>query len=138
VLRDQSGDCRTNRLDGEDKDFGYIVDYKDLFKERAHALALPRCLLQRETSAIPGCERRTLLRSTTRVDEIGQGLLGFYKPRMLDAGRERGTRGRHCTVTLAKVCGYAFPNRWYASDLSRIEISRRIEELAGAGAFTNH
>jgi type I restriction enzyme R subunit len=24
--------CRTNRLDGDDKDFGYIVDYKDLFK----------------------------------------------------------------------------------------------------------
>ena len=24
--------CRTNRLDGEDKTFGYIVDYKDLFK----------------------------------------------------------------------------------------------------------
>lgn len=24
--------CRTNRLDGEDKAFGYIVDYKDLFK----------------------------------------------------------------------------------------------------------
>lgn len=29
---------------------------------------------------IPGCERRTLPRSTTRVDDIGQGLLGFYKP----------------------------------------------------------
>lgn len=25
--------CRTNRLDGEDKDFGHIVDYKDLFKK---------------------------------------------------------------------------------------------------------
>jgi len=24
--------CRVNRLDGDDKDFGYIVDYKDLFK----------------------------------------------------------------------------------------------------------
>jgi type I restriction enzyme R subunit len=24
--------CRTNRLDGEDKTFGYVVDYKDLFK----------------------------------------------------------------------------------------------------------
>jgi type I restriction enzyme R subunit len=24
--------CRVNRLDGEDKDFGYVVDYKDLFK----------------------------------------------------------------------------------------------------------
>jgi hypothetical protein len=29
---------------------------------------------------IPGCERRTLPRSTTRVDNAGQGLLGFYKP----------------------------------------------------------
>jgi len=25
--------CRTNRLNGEDKTFGYIVDYKDLFKK---------------------------------------------------------------------------------------------------------
>ena len=29
---------------------------------------------------IPGCERRTLPKSTTRVDEIGQGLLSFYRP----------------------------------------------------------
>jgi hypothetical protein len=29
---------------------------------------------------IPGCERRTLRRSTTRVDEIGQGLFLFYRP----------------------------------------------------------
>jgi hypothetical protein len=26
-----------------------------------------------------GCERRTLPRSITRVDDLGQGLLGFYK-----------------------------------------------------------
>lgn len=30
--------CRTNRLDGEDKDFGYIVDYKDLFKKVENAI----------------------------------------------------------------------------------------------------
>ena len=29
---------------------------------------------------MPGCERRTLPKSTTRVDESGQGLLHFYKP----------------------------------------------------------
>jgi hypothetical protein len=29
---------------------------------------------------IPGCERRTLPRSITRVDSIGQGLLSFYRP----------------------------------------------------------
>jgi len=32
--------CRTNRLDGEDKDFGYIVDYKDLFKKVEKAIAV--------------------------------------------------------------------------------------------------
>jgi type I restriction enzyme R subunit len=32
--------CRTNRLDGEDKDFGYIVDYKDLFKKVENAVAV--------------------------------------------------------------------------------------------------
>lgn len=32
--------CRTNRLDGDDKDFGYIVDYKDLFRKVEKALAV--------------------------------------------------------------------------------------------------
>ena len=30
--------CRTNRLDGDDKDYGYIVDYKDLFKKVENAI----------------------------------------------------------------------------------------------------
>jgi type I restriction enzyme R subunit len=32
--------CRTNRLDGDDKHFGYIVDYKDLFKKVEKAVAV--------------------------------------------------------------------------------------------------
>jgi type I restriction enzyme R subunit len=32
--------CRTNRLDGDDKDFGYIVDYKDLFKKVQGAMSV--------------------------------------------------------------------------------------------------
>lgn len=32
--------CRTNRLDGEDKDFGHIVDYKDLFKKVENAISV--------------------------------------------------------------------------------------------------
>ncbi len=32
--------CRVNRLDGEDKPFGYIVDYKDLFKAVENAVAV--------------------------------------------------------------------------------------------------
>jgi hypothetical protein len=29
---------------------------------------------------MPGCERRTMPKSTTAVDESGQGLLHFFKP----------------------------------------------------------
>lgn len=32
--------CRTNRLDGDDKDFGYIIDYKDLFKKVEDAISV--------------------------------------------------------------------------------------------------
>ena len=32
--------CRTNRLDGDDKDFGYIVDYMDLFTSVEDAIAV--------------------------------------------------------------------------------------------------
>jgi type I restriction enzyme R subunit len=32
--------CRTNRLDGDDKDFGYIVDYKELFGDVQQAIAV--------------------------------------------------------------------------------------------------
>jgi type I restriction enzyme, R subunit len=32
--------CRVNRLDGDDKDFGFIVDYKDLFKKVENAMAV--------------------------------------------------------------------------------------------------
>jgi type I restriction enzyme R subunit len=32
--------CRTNRLDGDDKDFCYIVDYKDLFEKVDNAIAV--------------------------------------------------------------------------------------------------
>jgi type I restriction enzyme R subunit len=32
--------CRTNRLDGEDKQFGYIIDYMDLFKKVQGAISV--------------------------------------------------------------------------------------------------
>lgn len=32
--------CRTNRLDGEDKDYGYVVDYKELFGKVQEAIAV--------------------------------------------------------------------------------------------------
>src|SRR6185437_4237341 len=42
-LRDHSlfqAVCRTKRLDGDDKDYGYIVDFKELFGKVQEALAV--------------------------------------------------------------------------------------------------
>ena len=56
---------------------------------------------------MPGCERRTLPRSTTRVDEIGQGLLHFYKPpslrETLESRADAPLRPRKGQKALAKA-----------------------------------
>ena len=44
--------CRTNRLDGDDKEFGYIVDYKDLFKKVENALAVYTSELDRSAGGV--------------------------------------------------------------------------------------
>ncbi len=50
--------CRTNRIDGEDKEFGYIVDYKDLFKKVENAIAVYTSELDHSTA---GAEPEVLL-----------------------------------------------------------------------------
>ncbi len=44
--------CRVNRLDGEDKDYGYIVDYQDLFNSLESAITDYTC------GALDGYEQR--------------------------------------------------------------------------------
>jgi type I restriction enzyme R subunit len=44
--------CRTNRLDGDDKDFGFIVDYKDLFKKVENAIAVYTSELDRSAGGV--------------------------------------------------------------------------------------
>lgn len=44
--------CRTNRLDGEDKTFGYIVDYKDLFKKVQGAMSVYTSELDRSDGGV--------------------------------------------------------------------------------------
>ena len=44
--------CRTNRLDGDDKDYGYIVDFKELFEDLQQAIAV---YSSDELDPDPGC-----------------------------------------------------------------------------------
>lgn len=65
--------CRTNRLDGADKDFGYIVDYKDLFKKVENAIAVYSSELDTSTG---GADPQVLLkdRLTTGRKKLEEAL----------------------------------------------------------------
>jgi type I restriction enzyme, R subunit len=58
--------CRTNRLDGDDKDFGYIVDYKDLFKKVEKAIAVYTSELDHSTDD-DGVDSQILLKDRLTI-----------------------------------------------------------------------
>jgi type I restriction enzyme, R subunit len=74
--------CRTNRLDGEDKDFGYIVDYKDLFRKVENAIAVYTSELDRSA---PGPDSEVLLqdrltKGKRRLDDALETLAILCEP----------------------------------------------------------
>ncbi len=85
--------CRTNRLDGDDKDFGYIVDYKDLFKKVENAIAVYTSELDHSAG---GADPEVLVQD--RLEE-GQGTArqcaGSARPAMRAGGAAQGRAGAH-------------------------------------------
>src|SRR3989441_9430691 len=74
--------CRTNRLDGDDKDFGYIVDYKDLFKKVENAIAVYTSELDRSAG---GADPDVLLKDRLekgkeRLDQALESLALLCEP----------------------------------------------------------
>jgi type I restriction enzyme R subunit len=74
--------CRVNRLDGDDKDFGYIVDYKDLFTKVENAIAVYSSELDRSA---PGVEPDVLVqdrlkKGKERLDNALEALVLICEP----------------------------------------------------------
>ena len=74
--------CRTNRLDGDDKNFGYIVDYKDLFKKVENAIAVYTSELDHSDG---GAEPEILLqdrltRGRERLDNAREAIAMLCEP----------------------------------------------------------
>ena len=63
--------CRVNRLDGEDKEYGYIIDYKDLFKKLENAVGdyTSEAFDQFEAEDVEGLLKDRLEKAKERLDE---------------------------------------------------------------------
>lgn len=76
--------CRTNRLDGDDKDYGYIVDYKELFGNVRQAIAVYSSD-ELDTDQGNGGDnnihlKNWLVEGRKQLDEAREGLLYLCEP----------------------------------------------------------
>ena len=85
--------CRTNRLDGEDKDFGYIVDYKDLFKKVENAIAVYTSELDHSAG---GADPEVLLQDRlTKGQGTPRQRPGSHRPALRAGGAAEGRTGAY-------------------------------------------
>lgn len=74
--------CRVNRLDGDDKDYGYIVDYMDLFKSLKSAFDdyTSEAFSGYEKSDIEGLLKDRLQKGKERLDETLDAIKALCEP----------------------------------------------------------
>lgn len=74
--------CRVNRLDGDDKDYGYVVDYMDLFNslESAFNDYTSEALGGYEKSDIVGLLENRLKKGKERLDEALEAIKALVEP----------------------------------------------------------
>lgn len=74
--------CRVNRLDGDDKDYGYIIDYMDLFKslEQAFKDYTTEAFSGYEKKDIDGLLKSRLQKGKERLDETLEAIKALVEP----------------------------------------------------------
>ncbi|MCX5835196.1 MAG: HsdR family type I site-specific deoxyribonuclease, partial [Deltaproteobacteria bacterium] len=143
--------CRPNRLDGEDKEFGYIVDYKDLFKKVENAIAVYTSELDHSAG---GADPEVLIqdrltKSKERLDQTLEALTLLCEPVEPPKGelehihyfcgnteistdlRERETqRAALYKATVALVRAYAnIADELEAAGYSKVDITRIKQQI---------
>jgi type I restriction enzyme R subunit len=74
--------CRVNRLDGDDKDYGYIVDYMDLFDSLKDAFNdyTSDAFDAYEKSDVEGLFKNRLIKGKERLDEVLEAIKALCEP----------------------------------------------------------
>ena len=74
--------CRVNRLDGEDKEYGYIVDYKDLFHKLEGAISdyTSGALDGYDSEDVKGLLTDRLEKAKQRLEEVRESIKALCEP----------------------------------------------------------
>ena len=74
--------CRVNRLDGEDKEYGYIIDYKDLFKSLEKSLTnyTSEALENFDRADIEGLLKNRIETAKDRLEEMLEKIRTLCEP----------------------------------------------------------
>jgi type I restriction enzyme R subunit len=87
--------CRVNRLDSDDKEFGYVVDYKDLFKSLEQAVSdyTSGALDGYEKEDVEGLLKDRVQKGREQLDETREALKALCEP--VEPPRESAEYIRH-------------------------------------------
>jgi type I restriction enzyme R subunit len=82
--------CRVNRLDGDDKDYGYVVDYKDLFKSLEGAIHAytSDALDGFDEDDVKGLLTDRVERAKADLDDALEAIRGLVEPVALPRGTQ--------------------------------------------------
>ena len=74
--------CRVNRLDGEDKEYGYIIDYKDLFRslEKSFEDYTGEAFEGYDKEDVEGLLKDRLKQGRERLEEAREAVKGLCEP----------------------------------------------------------
>lgn len=74
--------CRVNRLDGDDKEYGYIIDYKDLFKSLEGAVKdyTSRALDGYDKEDVAGLLEDRLTKAREHLEETREAVIAICEP----------------------------------------------------------
>ena len=74
--------CRVNRLDGEDKEFGYIVDYQDLFRSLEQAITdyTGEAFENFDAEDVQGLLKDRLEKGRERLEETREAVKALCEP----------------------------------------------------------
>ncbi|UPM52448.1 type I restriction endonuclease subunit R [Gottfriedia acidiceleris] len=74
--------CRVNRLDGDDKEYGYIIDYKDLFKSLEGAVNdyTTEAFDQYEKEDVEGLLKNRLSQAKEKLDDLLESVKTLCEP----------------------------------------------------------